>query len=70
MLIGCGLRRAGVVGPAPGVDPAAGGALGHCRSRGQGWPRAHGSDSHLGEGCRGRVDGCSRYHGGPGVPSH
>ena len=53
------------VGPTPRVNPAAGGALDHCRSHGQGWPCAHRPASDLGEGCRGRVDGCSRDHGRP-----
>ena len=48
-------RRA--VGPEPRVDPAAGGALGDCRSGRQGRTYANRPDSNLAEERCGRVDG-------------
>ena len=59
-------RRA--VGAAPRVDPATGRALNDRQSRRQGWPCAHGPNSDVGEGCRGRVDSGNRNHEWPGVP--
>jgi hypothetical protein len=51
----------------PRVDPGARGTLGHCRSDWQGWTRPNGSDSDVGEGCRGRVDRGGWHHSRPGL---
>ena len=67
MLIGCGLRRAELLALRVETIQQRG-ALGHRRSRRQGGPHTHGSDSSVGEGCGGRLDGGCGNHGGPGVP--
>lgn len=68
MLIGCGSRRAELLGLAPRVGPATGGALSGRRSRRQGRLCPHGPDSAVGKGDCGRLDSGSRDHARPSVP--
>ena len=57
-----------VAGPAPRVNSATRGALGHCRSRRQGRTRPHRAHPHVGEERRRRVDRRGGHHARPGVP--
>jgi hypothetical protein len=62
LLIGCGLRRAELLGLAIELHSIARGALGDRGFGWQGWPYSYGSDSSLGEEDRGLLDGIGADH--------